>query len=93
MNLLLDYIDEVSSVPEPEEIVYEHDKAHPNFKKLVEMTSIETMEANEDEHFPWEKVKLDLELKLKTGYEYSGQVNSEGEPHGFGCQSKGPATG
>ena len=41
MNLLLDYIDEVSVQSEPEEIVYEHDKAHPNFKKLVEITGIE----------------------------------------------------
>ena len=38
MNMLLDYIDEVTGEPKPEEIVYEHDKAHPNFKKLVDMT-------------------------------------------------------
>jgi hypothetical protein len=47
------------------------------------------MEQTEEEKFPWENVKLDLELDLKTDTEYSGQVNSKGEPHGFGCQSKG----
>ena len=50
------------------------------------------MEANVGDDFPWQKVKLDLELELKAGNEYSGQVNSVGVPHGFGCQSKGPNT-
>ena len=71
-----------SQVEFPPEDTYKLDKSHPNYPKILEILKKEP--ENEFGEFPLNKLKIDLELKIKFGLKYFGQVNSDGKPHGIG---------